>query len=222
MMIKPLGLLRSQATHKLRGEIVNRCRPRPGDRLLVIGACDDLDTDAFSGCWIVRTNGVRAALESHCDQLPFPSGCFSCVVLDAGVLRVGCIEAAIAEAARVLAPEGHLFFLDRGTGSGVAWRSLRIPVPVGLRRWTLRRKLAACGLHVRAQIPLAVLPARMPKRWAAHWAAIDSRLCRWLPFLAWATLTIAHRREIIPPNRRLQRLRFTRSWQRAGRGSQWA
>lgn len=222
MRIRPPKLLRREVTRKLRGEIVSRCQLRQGDRILVMGGCDSLDADGLSDCWVVRTSGARMALESCCDQLPFPSGCFSCVVVDAAVVPVGRIDLAIAEAARVLAPEGYLFFLDRGTGSGVAWRSLRIPVPVGLRRWTLCRKLAACGLHVRAQIPLTVLPARMPERWAARWTAIDSRLCRWLPVLAWAALIIAHRREIIPPNGRPQRLRFARSWQRAGRGSQWA
>jgi SAM-dependent methyltransferase len=222
MTIEPLDLIRSQVRRALRRELVNRCQPRPGDRILVIGACDSLDADGLSGCWVVRTGGMQSALESRCDQLPFPPACFSCVVIDAAVLPAGCTEVAIAEATRVLAPEGHLFFLDHGKALEVPVKWLQISLPAGLRRWRLRRQLAVSGLHVRAQIPLTVLPARVPERWAEQLTALDSRLCRWMPVLASASLTIAHRREIIPPNGRQQRLRFGRGLQRAGRGSQWA
>jgi SAM-dependent methyltransferase len=205
----------------LRRELESLCPLRFGDTLLELAPVGLVDPEWTRPAWTLQVGSEAAGLRADPERLPLASGVFSCVLLThagAGPDRAGAV---IAEAARVLAPEGHLFLLGVAACPGQVRGGPGSVVPAGLRRGAYRRWLEQAGLGVHRQLTLSLLPARLPASWHRRLGRADAVAAAWLPLLGSAVLTVARRRDVIPPSPRAARLGWARPSVRAG-GSQWA
>ncbi len=179
-------------------------------------------TEKSRGAWVLRAGPEESRLRTEADRLPLASDSFSCVL----VAHIDALDteprAVISEAARVLAPEGHLFLLEANACPAPVGRRLNSRLPIGLRRHLYRRWLGEAGLDVRHQQSLSLLPARMTGTWPRCPVRCDTFLASWLPLLGNCVLTVARRRDTIPLSPDTLRMRWSRLTVRAGGTSQWA
>lgn len=204
---------------RLQLEITQRCHPRKEDRILEIGGCRLLETEHFGSAFWLGIGMESASLLAHKDHLPFPNGSFSCVVVHRATFRSELSGEDMEEAARVLAPEGYFFLVDYGFPRSLRPLAFRGILPAGLRWSNARSRLRSVDLHVHGQHNLSLMPVGMSDSWFQVLSSVEKRAGRFFPFFASVLVTIGHRREIIPPSMRSQRMRFSRLWLRQGRGS---
>jgi SAM-dependent methyltransferase len=197
-------------------------RPRFGDVWLEVGPLALLRSEWTSPAQTLHVDPQSQTLRAQADFLPLAAETFSCVLLAHALGDAEGVEAIVAEAVRVLAPEGHLFLLESGHCSSPGRWGVRSAVPLGLRRRRLRRLLEAAGLGVRGQFALTVLPAALPDSWHRRLGRFDEAMSPWLPLLGTCVLTVARRRDLIPIAPTAVRPRWSRAGVRAGGTSQWA
>jgi SAM-dependent methyltransferase len=203
-------------------ELESLCPLRFGETLLELSPVGLIRPEWTGPAWLLQVGSEGAGLRAEPDRLPLASGVFSCVVVMHAGAAPDRTGAVIAEAARVLAPEGHLFLLGLAACPGQGRGSLGVPVPAGLRRRAYRRWLERAGLGVHRQLALSLLPARLPASWHRRLGRADAVAAAWLPILGSSVLTVARRRDVIPLSPRAARLSWPRASVRAGGSSQWA
>lgn len=196
--------------------------PRFGDAWLEVGPLGLLRPEWTGPAWVVRVGPGADALPAEPDRLPLASEGFRCVLLAHTIASGGQAEAAIVEAARVLASEGYLFLLEANDCPVSGRRHLRGRLPVGLQRRNYRRWLSAAGLEVCRQVTLSVAPVPLPESWQRRLDPLDARVAPWLPVFGTCVLTVARRRDVIPLRLGGARLRWAGMSVRAGGSSQWA
>jgi SAM-dependent methyltransferase len=206
----------------LRRQLDISCRPRFGDAWLEVGPLNLLRPEWTGPAQVLHAGLQSQRLRAQAAFLPFPPETFSCVLLTHALRDPDDDAAVIAEAVRVMAPEGHLFLLESGCCSSSGRWSVRSAVPVGLRRRRLRRLLEAAGLGLRRQLAFTVLPTALPRSWHRRLSRLDAAVSPWLPLLGTCVLTVARRRDLIPLARVAARPRWSRGAVRAGGRSQWA
>lgn len=206
----------------LRRELESICPLRFGDTLLELAPVGLMDPESTRPAWTLQVGSEAAALHAEPEQLPLASGVFSCVLLTHSGAAPERAGAVVAEAARVLAPEGHLFLLGLAACPGQAVGGLRSAVPAGLRRRAYRRSLEQAGLGVHRQLTLSLLPATLPASWYRRLGRVDAVAAAWLPVLGTCVLTVARRRDVMPLSPRAARLGWSGPSVRAGGTSQWA
>jgi SAM-dependent methyltransferase len=202
-------------------EIATHCVLHFGDTLLEVSPVSLVPKERFGPVWTVRVGSEAAELRAEGHRLPLPAESFSCVILAHVCTNPERAERVIAEAARVLAPEGRLFLLESGTCSPAGGAMLGAPFPVGLQRGLHRRWVQQAGLSVRRQPALSLLSSRLPTGWHRALAGVDRLGAPWLPVLGTCVLTVAQRRDALPLSPRT-RWRSLRMPVRAAGGSQWA
>ncbi len=202
-------------------EIATHCVLHFGDALLEVSPVSLVSKDRFGSVWTVRVGSEAAELRAEDHRLPLPAESFSCVILAHACRDPEQAERVIAEAARVLAPEGRLFLLESGVCPPARGAKRGAPFPVGLQRGLHRRWVQQAGLSVRRQPALSLLSSRLPPGWYRALARVDRLGAPWLPVLGTCVLTVAQRRDALPlsPSRRWRSLRMP---VRAPAGSQWA
>jgi len=206
----------------LRRELGSLCPLRFGDSVLELAPIALVRPEWTGPAWMVQVGSGSAGLDAEPDRLPLAPNTFSCVlVAHAGISSLGA-DAVIAEAARVLAPEGHLFLLEINACPPAGAGSLGTVLPVGLQRRVYRRWLEQAGLGVRRQRTLSLLPGRFPQSLHRRLGRIDALAAPWLPFLGSCVLTVARRRDAAPLSPRGARIRWSRLSVRPGGASQWA
>ena len=216
------GMQGHRVLEMLRRELGALCPLRFGDSFLELAPVALLRPEWTGPAWTVQVGSGNAGLHAEPDRLPLASDSFSCVlVAHAGMSSVGA-DAVIAEAARVLAPEGHLFLLEINACPPAGASSLGTLVPVGLQRRVYRRWLENAGLGVRRQRTLSLLPGQLPQSLHRRLGRVDALAAPWLPFLGSCVLTVARRRDVAPLSPRGARLRWSRLSVRPGGASQWA
>lgn len=210
----------------LGAQIAHFCRPRFGDLWLEVGPVSLLRPEWTGAAMVLHADRQSSILRAEADYLPLAADRFSCLLL-AHTLGDAPDDAdaqasVIAEAARVLAPEGYLFLLESGHCAAPGRLGIQAALPLGLRRLRLRQLLAAADLGVRRQVALSVLSARLPASWHRRFGRLDGTLSPRLPLLGSVVLTVARRRDLIPITPATSRLRWSRGPLRAGGTSQWA
>ncbi len=206
----------------LRRQLQIFCRPRFGDAWLEVGPLSLLRPEWTGPAQTLHADPQSQTLRAQAGFLPLSAETFSCVLLAHALGDANDSSAIIAEAARVMAPEGHLFVLESGHCNASRRRGLRSALPLGLRRRKLRLLLEAAGLGVRRQVALTVLPAGLPAGWHRRLTNFDATVSPWLPLLGSCVLTVARRRDLSPIAPAASRLRWSRGALRAGGTSQWA
>jgi len=228
----PLG---QRIRQLLVAEIRRSIALRYSDRLLQIAPVDLLSASALQPAWVLRlllqsmAKPALARPEMPADIvadpgfLPLAPESFAGILLiQFGTSREERSQ-VIAEAVRVLAPEGYLFLLETNvcrSPLGSPWALARASLPAGLRRRENRKQLQAAGLQVRRQLALTVLPGALPLRWQQVLANADARMAVWFPAAASCVLTVAQRRQPLPMAG--GRWRWTRQPAGAAGSSQWA
>jgi SAM-dependent methyltransferase len=206
----------------LRIELGSLCTMRFGDCLLELAPIALVSPEWTGSAWTVRVGSGNAGLQAEPHRLPLAPKTFSCVLVAHVGIASDSAVAVITEAARVLAPEGHLLLLEiTGCPPAGAGR-LRTVVPVGLQRRLYRQWLEQAGLDVHRQRALSLLPGRLPQSLHRRLGRIDALAAPWLPFLGNCVLTVARRRDAAPLSPKGARLRWSRPSMRPGRASQWA
>lgn len=196
-------------------------RLRFGDAVLELTPISLLQPDWTGSAWGLGIGPAEARLRARPDQLPLPARSFSAVlVAHAGLLEADGLK-VIIEAARVLAPEGHLFFLEITACLPREANVLKRALSVGLQRRLYRQWLDQAGLRVRRQRTLSLLPSRLPVSWHRALGSADAWVAPWLPLPGSCVLTVAQRRDAAPLAPRA-RWRWQRVPVRAAGGSQWA
>lgn len=204
-------------------EIQRHCVLRYGDRVLQLAPVNLLPPAALDPAWVLRVAPADGDIWAETGFLPLAPESFSAILLLREGPARGDWDQPIAEATRVLAPEGHLFLLDLTlyrARLGRGWSSPRALLPAGMHRRYTRRQLLAAGLQIKHQRALTMLPGTLPSRWQQVLARADARLAPWLPAAASVVLTIARRRDALPLTG--GRWRWTGFPARAANGSQWA
>lgn len=214
----PQGLRVLAALHEQMGIF---CRPRFGDAWLEVGPLSLLDAEWTRPVHALHADPRSRTLAAQGDRLPLAAETFSCVLVAHALHDGEDGGSVIAEAVRVLAPEGHLFLLESGHCGAPGRRRLRRALPAGLR-WRSRRLLVQAGLGVHRQVALSALPAMLPAGWHRRLSHLDATVSPWLPVLGNSVLTVAKRRDLIPIAPAASRLRWSREGIRAGGTSQWA
>jgi SAM-dependent methyltransferase len=202
-------------------EITTHCVLHFGDMLLEVSPVRLVSQERIGSVWTVRVGSEVADLRAEADCLPLPAESFSCVILAHACTNPKRAAGVIAEAARVLAPEGRLFLLESGACSAARGSTPGAPFPVGLQRGLHRRWVQQAGLSVRRQPALSLLSSRLPPGWHRALAGVDRLGAPWLPALGTCVLTVAQRRDALPLSPRA-RWRSLRMPVRAAGGSQWA
>jgi hypothetical protein len=215
----PQGLSVQKA---LRRQLQTFCRPRFGDAWLEVGPLSLLHPEWAGPARTLHADPQSQTLRAQAGFLPLAAETFSCVLLAHALGDADDGGAIIAEAVRVMAPEGHLFLLESGHCNASRRQGMRSALPLGLRRRRLRHLLGAAGLGVRRQVALTVLPAGLPAGWHRRLGNFDATVSSWLPLLGSCVLTVARRRDLIPIAPVASRLRWSRGALRAGETSQWA
>jgi len=214
----PQGLRVLAALHQQMGAF---CRPRFGDAWLEVGPVRLLDAEWTRPVHALHADPQSRTLAAQGDRLPLAAETFSCVLVAHALHDAEDAGNVVAEAARVLAPEGHLFLLESGHCGAAGRRPLRRALPGGLRR-SSRRLLVQAGLGVHRQVALSALPAVLPAGWHRRLSHLDTAVSPWLPVLGNSLLTVARRRDLKPIAPGASRLRWSREGIRAGGTSQWA
>jgi SAM-dependent methyltransferase len=211
----------AQILDALIREIASHCVLHFGDSLLELSPVSLVPKDRFGSAWTIRLGSEASDLRAEAHRLPLPAESFSCVILAHTCSDGDRAQRVIAEAARVLAPEGRLFLLESGSCPAARGGTLRASLPVGLQRGTHRRWVQQAGLSVRRQLALSLLSSRLPNRWHRALARVDRMGAPLLPALGSCVLTVAQRREVMPLSLGA-RWRSSRVPVRAAGGSQWA
>ncbi len=210
------------ALERLHREMAARCPFRFDTTFLELAPVSVVAADRTRGAWVLRAGPGESRLQTEADRLPLASDSFSCVL----VAHIDALDAepsaVIAEAARVLKPEGHLFLLETNVCLASARKRLGDRLPIGFRRHLYRRWIGEAGLEVRHQASLSLLPTRLAGAWPRRLVPFDARLAPWLPLLGNCILTVARRRDTIPLSPDTLRMRWSRLTVRAGGTSQWA
>ncbi|MBS0001663.1 MAG: methyltransferase domain-containing protein [Thioalkalivibrio sp.] len=201
----------------LRQQLQVFCRPRFGDAWLEVGPVSLLSPEWTGPVHALHADPRSRTLPAQGGLLPLTAATFSCVLVAHALGDAEDAGDVIAEAARVLAPEGHLFILESSHCGPPGWRRPR----QGLRRRS-RRLLGRVGLEVRRQVALSMLPAALPDGWHRRLGPLDAAVSPWLPVLGSCVLTVGRRRDLMPIAPSATRLRWSRDAVRAGGGSQWA
>jgi len=194
---------------------------RYGDALLEIAPVRLVDEEKVGPAWTLRVGSEAAALRADPLRLPLPAESIACVLLAHACTDPSGAGPLIAEAARVLAPEGCLLLLESGACAASGRHARGSALPPGMRRGVYRRWLEQAGLSVRGQSVLSVLPARLPSSWHRALGRADALAAPWFPMLGSCVLTIAQRRDLMPLSTR-SRWRALRVPVRASGSSQWA
>ncbi|WP_018141988.1 hypothetical protein [Thioalkalivibrio sp. ALJ7] len=182
--------------------------PGPGDLAVELAPIPILeDCDALQAP-LIRIASPNPMLRMDPEAWPLESACAQRVVLAHPGAQSPHPAAVVAEAARVLEPEGRIFLLEgnrlqRAGRNGVRASAL----PEGLRRRQYRELLEGADLEVLDQWSLSLLPPGLPAAWQKRLAAMDAWTLRGLPPLASMILTVAHKR-VDMPLRPAQRFRF--------------
>ncbi len=182
--------------------------PGPGDLAVELAPIPILeDYDALQAP-LIRIASPNPMLRMDPEAWPLESACAQRVVLAHPGAQSPRPAAVVAEAARVLEPEGRIFLLEgnrlqRAGRNGVRASAL----PEGLRRRQYRELLEAADLEVLDQWSLSLLPPGLPAAWQKRLATMDAWTLRGLPPLASMILTVAHKR-VDMPLRPAQRFRF--------------
>lgn len=197
---------------RVRERFLERIRrygePGPGDLAVELAPIPILeDCDALQAP-LIRIASPNPMLRMDPEAWPLESACAQRVVLAHPGAQSPHPAAVVAEAARVLEPEGRIFLLEgnrlqRAGRNGVRASAL----PEGLRRRQYRELLEAADLEVLDQWSLSLLPPGLPAAWQKRLAAMDAWTLRGLPPLASMILTVAHKR-VDMPLRPAQRFRF--------------
>lgn len=214
----PQGLRVLEALHQ---QMEAFCRPRFGEAWLEVGPVSLLDPEWTRPVHALHADPGSRMLAARGDHLPLAAEAFSCVLVAHALGGAEDRGHVIAEAARVLAPEGHLFLVESGHCNPPGRRRGHRALPVGLRRHS-RRLLRQAGLGVHRQVALSVLPARLPGGWHRRLGRLDTAVSPWLPVLGNCVLTVARRRDPSPIAPAAARLRWSRDAVRTGGTSQWA
>ncbi len=201
----------------LRQHVQVLCRPRFGDAWLEVGPVSLLHPEWTGPVHALHADPRSRTLPAQGDLLPLAAATFSCVLVAHAVGDAGDAGDVIAEAARVLAPEGHLFLLECSHCGSPGRHRLR----PGLRRRS-RRLLRRAVLEVHRQVALSLLPAVLPDGWHRRLGPLDAAVSPWLPVLGSCVLTVGRRRDLMPIAPAPSRLRWSRDAVRAGGRSQWA
>jgi len=202
-------------------EIAAHCVLHFGDLLLEVSPVSLVSKDRVGSVWTVRVGSERSDLRAEAGRLPLPAESVSCVILAHACTHPDRATGLIAEAARVLAPEGRLFLLESGACPAVRGSTPRGTFPVGLQRGLHRRWIQQAGLSVRRQPALTLLSSRLPSGWHRALAGVDRLGAPWLPALGTCVLTVAQRRDALPLSPRAH-WRSLRMPVGAAGGSQWA
>lgn len=184
---------------RLRERIRRHGEMGPGDIALELAPVPLLEESDKSWASVIRMSSAEPALRAAPEAWPFDSECARRIVLAHPCAYLAEPDAVIAEAARVLEPEGQLFLLEGnrlkpGPRGGVRVSSL----PEGLRRREYRQWLEAADLEVDEQWSLSLLPPGLPANWQRRLATVDAWTMRGLPPLASVVLTVARRRVGLP------------------------
>ncbi|WP_028485091.1 MULTISPECIES: hypothetical protein [unclassified Thioalkalivibrio] len=197
---------------RVRERFLERIRrygdPGPGDLAVELAPVPILeDSDALQAP-LVRIASTHPVLRMDPEAWPLESDCARRIVLAHPCAQSDHPEAVVAEAARVLEPEGRVFLLEGNRLQHVGRNGVRAsPVPEGLRRRQYRELLEAADLEVLDQWSLSLLPPGLPAAWQKRLATMDAWTLRGLPPLASMILTVAHKR-VDMPLRPAQRFRF--------------
>lgn len=198
------------------------CKPRFGDTWLEVGPLGLLRPEWSGAAQTLHVAPDSASLRALAGSLPLADESFSCVLLAHTLGDGDDSEAIIAEAKRVMVPEGHLFLLEAGHCGVQRSRRVRSLVPLGLRRRRLRQLLGSAGLAVRRQTALTVLPAALPRGWQRRLGRFDTAVAPWMPLMGSCVLTVARRRDLLPIPPVVARPKWSRGAVRASGTSQWA
>ncbi|WP_026340576.1 hypothetical protein [Thioalkalivibrio sp. ALJT] len=196
---------------RVRERLLERIRrygdPGPGDLAVELAPVPILEERDAVQAPLVRVVPAQPVLRMAPEAWPLESGCARRIVLAHACVQSEHPETVMAEAARVLEPEGRVFLLEgnrlqRGGRQGVR----PSPLPEGLRRRQYREWLEAADLEVLDQWSLSLLPPGLPAVWQRRLAPMDAWSLRGLPPLASMILTVAHKRVDLPlrPARRFR------------------
>lgn len=130
---------------------------------------------------------------------PLESDCARRIVLAHPCAYSDLPAAVVAEAARVLEPEGMVFMLEGNRLQLGDQGGVRVsPLPEGLRRRQYREFVESADLEVLEQWSLSLLPPGLSETWQQRLAPVDAWTRRGLPPLASVILTVAHKRVDLP------------------------
>lgn len=196
---------------RVRARLLERIRcygePGPGDLAVELAPVPILEESDVLRAPLVRISAVQPLLLADPIAWPIESASARRIVLAHACARSPDAAAVVAEAARVLEPEGRIFLLEgnqlQQNGKGVRASSL----PEGLRRGHYRALLEHEGLSVLDQWSLSLLPPGLPPVWQQRLAAMDIWRLKGFPPVASMILTVGHKRVNMPlrpaPHRRL-------------------
>ncbi len=197
---------------RVRERFLERIRrygdPGPGDLAVELAPVPILEEKDAVQAPLVRVVPAQPVLRMAPEAWPMESGCARRIVLAHPCAQSDHPGAVIAEAARVLAPEGYVFLLEGNRLQHAGRQGVRAsPLPEGLRRRQYRELLEAADLDVLDQWSLSLLPPGLPAAWQKRLATMDAWTLRGLPPLASMILTVAHKR-VDMPLRPARRFRF--------------
>ena len=216
------GMQGQRVLELLHRELGSLCPSRFGDSFLELAPIPLVPPEWTGPAWALRVGSASAGLRAEPEHLPLAAESFSCVLVAHVAAPSGRAGAVIAEAARVLAPEGHLLLLEINGCPPAGAGRLGRAVPVGLQRRLYRYWLEQAGLGVHRQRVLSLLPGRLPPSLHRRLGRLDALAAPWLPFLGNCLLTVARRRDAAPLSPKGARLRWSRPSVRHGGASQWA
>lgn len=148
---------------------------------------------------VIRMTSAEPALYAAPEAWPFDAECARRIVLAHPCAYAADPDAVVAEAVRVLEPEGLLFLLEGNRLKPGPRGAVRVSsLPEGLRRRQYRQWLEAADLEVDEQWSLSLLPPGLPANWQRRLATVDAWTLRGLPPLASVVLTVARRRVGLP------------------------
>lgn len=192
---------------RLRERIRRHRGPGPGDVAVELAPVPILDETDAPQAPVVRLAPARPAVLSSPEAWPLESDCAHRIVLAHPCAYSDAPAAVVAEAERVLEPEGMIFMLEGNRLHLRAQGGVRVsPLPEGLRRRQYRELLEGAGLEVLEQWSLSLLPPGLSAAWQKRLAGVDAWTLRGLPPLASVILTVGYKRvELpLPPVRRFR------------------
>ena len=192
---------------RLRECVHRHGAPGPGDVAVELAPVPVLDETDAPQAPVVRLAPAHPAVLGDPEAWPLESDCAHRIVLAHPCAYTDRPAAVIAEAERVLAPEGMIFVLEGNRLHLREQGGVRVsPLPEGLHRRQYRALLEAAGLEVLEQWSLSLLPPGLSATWQKRLAGVDAWTRRGLPPLASVILTVGYKRveHPLPPVRRFR------------------
>ncbi|WP_026278563.1 MULTISPECIES: hypothetical protein [unclassified Thioalkalivibrio] len=193
---KPQG---RRVRERLLQRIRQHAAPGPGEVAIELSPVPMLEESDTLGGPIVRMDSSRPGLLMEPEFWPLESDCARRIVLAHPCAYSDLPAAVVAEAARVLEPEGMIFMLEGNRLQLGDQGGVRVsPLPEGLRRRQYREFMESADLEVLEQWSLSLLPPGLSETWQQRLAPVDAWTRRGLPPLASVILTVAHKRVDLP------------------------